>query len=91
MNAITTDPVLLIAVTLVAIGMVVYLATAQFLNPNNSFSPIDVRDGGGLYKKQLSCGNEACVQIIDVPKRPRDQLIGETERIGIDRGLYYQG
>ncbi|MCU0544524.1 MAG: hypothetical protein MUE44_20535 [Oscillatoriaceae cyanobacterium Prado104] len=91
MNGITKYSVLLIVFAWAAIGLFIYLANAQSLTPNNSFDPIDVRDGAGLYKKQLANGNAAYLQLIDLRKTQIDQLIGETEEIGEGQGLYYRG
>jgi hypothetical protein len=93
MNRIPKFPILLIAFILMAIGILVYLATARSVNPNNSFSfqSIDIRDGAGLYKKQLSGDNAAYLQIIDLQKMQIDQIIGAVEQTGSGQGLYYQG
>lgn len=55
------------------------------------FQPLDVIDGAGLYKQQLPDGNEAYLQVIDLQKMQVDQIVGEADNMGFDRGNYYQG
>ncbi|AFZ28193.1 hypothetical protein Cylst_6233 [Cylindrospermum stagnale PCC 7417] len=64
---------------------------SQTFNPLSSYQPLQVIDGAGLYKKQLTNGNEAYLQIIDLRKMQIDQLTGEVDNMGLNQGKYYQG
>jgi hypothetical protein len=57
----------------------------------SSYQPLDVRNGSGLYKQQLTDGNEAYLQVIDMRKMQIDQLIGEVDDLGLGQGKYYKG
>lgn len=71
--------------------MLVNLWISQPFTPTSSYQPLDVIDGAGLYKQQLSDGNEAYLQIIDTSKIQIDQLIGEVDNMGLGQGKYYKG
>jgi hypothetical protein len=74
--------------TLVAVA---YFAIEQLSSPVSYFQPVDNRDGAELYRKELSNGNRAYLQVINVQKMQIDQLIGEVDRMAFNKGLYYQG
>ncbi len=71
--------------------VVAYFAIEQLSSPISYFQPVDSRDGAELYKKELPNGNRAYLQVIDVQKMQIDQLIGEVDRMALNKGLYYQG
>ncbi|MEH2203641.1 MAG: hypothetical protein V7K53_06105 [Nostoc sp.] len=64
---------------------------AQTFNPLSSYQPLQAVDGAALYKKQLTNGNEAYLQVIDLGKMHIDQIIGEVDNMGLNEGKYYQG
>lgn len=64
---------------------------AQVSNPLSSYQPLHVIDGAGLYKKELTNGNTAYLQVIDLKKMRIDQVIGEVDNMGYGQGKYYQG
>ncbi|MDZ8189435.1 MAG: hypothetical protein RMX96_31935 [Nostoc sp. ChiSLP02] len=63
----------------------------QSIDPFSSYQPLQVIDGAALYKKQLTNGNEAYLQVIDLRKIHIDQIIGEVDNMGNTQGNYYQG
>ncbi|GET42547.1 hypothetical protein [Microseira wollei] len=92
MNAIKKIlPILLLIFTAIFIVKFNRFVFGQSSGIDISFQPIEVRDGAGLYKKQLANGNAAYLQIIDVGKMQIDQIIGEVDKMGIGQGAYYQG
>ncbi|QLE40471.1 hypothetical protein FD723_08380 [Nostoc sp. C052] len=64
---------------------------SQTFNPLSSYQPLQVIDGAALYKKQLTNGNEAYLQIIDLRKMHIDQITGEVDDMGLNEGKYYKG
>ncbi|MDZ8026945.1 MAG: hypothetical protein RMX97_19945 [Nostoc sp. DedQUE11] len=64
---------------------------AQSFDPLSSYQPLQVIDGAALYKKELTNGNEAYLQIIDLRKMHIDQISGEVDNMGQNQGKYYQG
>ncbi|WP_448265197.1 hypothetical protein [Nostoc sp. DSM 114159] len=64
---------------------------AQTFNPLSSYQPLQAVDGAALYKKQLTNGNEAYLQVIELGKMHIDQIIGEVDNMGLNEGKYYQG
>ncbi|MBN3927484.1 hypothetical protein [Nostoc sp. NMS4] len=64
---------------------------AQTFNPLSSYQPLQAIDGAALYKKQLTNGNEAYLQVIDLGKMHIDQIIGEVDNMGQNEGKYYKG
>ncbi|MBW4561533.1 MAG: hypothetical protein KME32_10340 [Mojavia pulchra JT2-VF2] len=64
---------------------------AQVSNPLSSYQPLHVIDGAGLYTKQLTNGNIAYLQVINLNKIHIDQLIGEVDQMGQKQGKYYKG
>ncbi|MBD2611148.1 MAG: hypothetical protein RMY62_025105 [Nostoc sp. ZfuVER08] len=64
---------------------------AQSFDPLASYQPLQVIDGAALYRKQLTNGNEAYLQVIDLRKMHIDQIIGEVDNMGEKQGKYYQG
>jgi Phosphodiester glycosidase len=64
---------------------------AQSFDPLSSYQPLQIIDGAALYKKQLTNGNEAYLQIIDLRKMHIDQIVGEVDNMGQNQGKYYQG
>ncbi|MFN6566912.1 hypothetical protein [Dendronalium sp. ChiSLP03b] len=67
------------------------LLIAQASNPLSTYQPLHVIDGAALYKKQLTNGNEAYLQVIDLRKMHIDQLVGEVDNMGLSQGKYYKG
>lgn len=57
----------------------------------SSYEAIDVKDGAGLYKKQLSNANEAYLQVINIQRMQIDQILGSQDAKGVGEGKYYQG
>lgn len=57
----------------------------------SSYQAVDVKDGAGLYKKQLSNGNEAYLQVINLQKMQIDQILGSQDGKGLGQGKYYRG
>ncbi|BAZ13099.1 hypothetical protein NIES4071_49340 [Calothrix sp. NIES-4071] len=57
----------------------------------SSYQAVDVKDGAGLYKKQLSNGNEAYLQVINLQKMQMDQILGSEDGKGLGKGKYYRG
>ncbi len=64
---------------------------AQTFTPSSSYQPLDVINGAGLYKQQLTDGNEAYLQVIDLHKMQIEQLVGEVDTMNLGQGKYYQG
>ncbi|MEH2113331.1 hypothetical protein [Nostoc sp.] len=64
---------------------------SQTFNPLSSYQPLQVIDGAALYKKQLTNGNEAYLQVIDLRKMHIDQITGEVDDMGLNEGKYYKG
>ena len=64
---------------------------AQSFTPSSSYQPLEVINGAGLYKQQLTDGNEAYLQVIDLHKMQIEQLVGEVDTMGLGQGKYYQG
>ncbi|MEA5602983.1 hypothetical protein [Nostoc sp. UHCC 0252] len=64
---------------------------AHTFNPLSSYQPLQVIDGAALYKKELTNGNKAYLQLIDLGKIHIDQIIGEVDNMGLKEGKYYQG
>ncbi|WP_414572695.1 hypothetical protein [Nostoc sp. CCY 9925] len=64
---------------------------AQSFDPLSSYQPLQVIDGAALYKKELTNGNEAYLQVIDLRKMHIDQISGEVDDMGQKQGKYYQG
>ncbi|MEH2159838.1 MAG: hypothetical protein V7K38_02055 [Nostoc sp.] len=64
---------------------------AQTFNPLSSYQPLQSIDGAALYKKELTNGNEAYLQVIDLRKMEIDQIIGGVDNMGRNEGKYYQG
>ena len=64
---------------------------AQTFTPPSSYQPIEAIDGAILYKQQLTDGNEAYLQVIDLRKMQIDQLVGEVDNMGLGQGKYYKG
>lgn len=56
-----------------------------------SYLAVDVVDGAGLYKKQLSSGNDAYLQVINLEKMRIDQILGKENNQGLGQGKYYRG
>jgi hypothetical protein len=56
-----------------------------------SYQALDVKDGAGLYKKQLNSGNDAYLQVINLQKMQIDQILGNESNKGLGEGKYYQG
>jgi hypothetical protein len=84
-------PFFLMIFAIAAVVAVAYYAIDQLSSPVSYFQPVDTRDGAELYKKELPNGNRAYLQVIDVQKMQIDQLIGEVDRMAVNKGLYYQG
>ncbi|MFN6559568.1 MAG: hypothetical protein RMY28_007140 [Nostoc sp. ChiSLP01] len=64
---------------------------AQSFNPLSSYQPLQVINGAALYRKELTNGNEAYLQVIDLRKMHIDQIVGEVDNMGQNQGKYYQG
>ncbi|MEH2347482.1 MAG: hypothetical protein V7K55_05660 [Nostoc sp.] len=64
---------------------------AQTSNSLSSYQPLQSIDGAALYKKELTNGNEAYLQVINVGKMHIDQIIGEVDNMGLNEGKYYKG
>ncbi|MFN6534762.1 MAG: hypothetical protein RM021_000115 [Nostoc sp. EkiNYC01] len=64
---------------------------AQSFNPLSAYQPLQVIDGAALYRKELTNGNEAYLQVIDLRKMHIDQIIGEVDNMGKNQGNYYKG
>lgn len=62
---------------------------ARTFTPPSAYRAVDLIDGAGLYKTQLSSGNEAFLQLIDLRKMQIDQIVGEMDKLGFDDGKYY--
>ncbi|MCC5628750.1 phosphodiester glycosidase family protein [Nostoc sphaeroides CHAB 2801] len=67
------------------------LLIAQVSNPLSSYQSLQTIDGAALYKKQLTNGNEAYLQVIDLRKMQIDQITGEVDNMGLNEGKYYKG
>lgn len=81
----------IIGVFLFLIPLLVSICIAQVSNPLSSYQPLHVIDGAGLYKKELTNGNTAYLQVIDLQKMRIDQVIGEVDNMGYGQGKYYKG
>jgi hypothetical protein len=57
----------------------------------SSYQAIDVKDGAGLYRKQLGDGNEVYLQVVDLQKMRLEQILGSEDDKGFGQGKYYQG
>ena len=64
---------------------------AQTFNPLSSYQPLQVIDGAALYKKQLTNGNEAYLQVINLGQMHIDQITKEVDNMGLNEGKYYKG
>lgn len=64
---------------------------AQSFDPLSSYQPLQKIDGAALYRKELTNGNEAYLQVIDLRKMHIDQIVGEVDDMGQKQGKYYQG
>ncbi len=64
---------------------------AQSFDPLSSYQPLQKIDGAALYRKELTNGNEAYLQVIDLRKMHIDQIVGEVDNMGQNQGKYYQG
>ncbi|MEG4014762.1 MULTISPECIES: hypothetical protein [unclassified Microcoleus] len=84
-------PFFLMIFAVAIVAAVTHFAIEQISSPVSYFQPVDTRDGAELYKKELPNGNQAYLQVINVQKMQIDQLIGEVDRMGFNKGLYYQG
>ena len=67
------------------------LLIAPTFTPPSSYQPIEVIDGAALYKQELTDGNEAYLQVINLHKMQIDQLITEVDNMGLQQGKYYKG
>lgn len=67
------------------------LLIAPTFTPPSSYQPIEVIDGAALYKQELTDGNEAYLQVINLHKMQIDQLITEVDNMGLRQGKYYKG
>lgn len=76
---------------LISIAMISSLGIAQTFTPPSSYQLLDQKDGALLYKRQLSDGNQAYLQVINLQKMQIDQLIGEVDNMGLGQGRYYKG
>ena len=65
--------------------------TSQVTMAISSYQAIDVKQDAGLYKKMLSSGNEAYLQVINLQKMQIDQILGTEESKGVNQGKYYRG
>ncbi|MDF5712145.1 MAG: phosphodiester glycosidase family protein [Nostoc sp. S4] len=63
---------------------------AQSFDPLSSYQPLQVIDGAALYRKELTNGNEAYLQVIDLRKMHIEQIVGEVDNMGENQGRYYQ-
>lgn len=79
---------LLICTLFLIVHIIIHKAEA--FTPPNTYYPLDVIAGAGLYKTSLLGGNQAYLQIIDLRKIQIDQLIGEVDDMGIKQGKYYR-
>ncbi|MBE9126862.1 MULTISPECIES: hypothetical protein [unclassified Coleofasciculus] len=73
------------------IAMISNFGTPQSFTPPSSYQPLEVIDGAGFYKQQLTDSNTAYLQVIDLQKMQIDQLVGEVDNMGLEQGKYYQG
>ncbi|MBD2409953.1 hypothetical protein FACHB389_27900 [Nostoc calcicola FACHB-389] len=64
---------------------------AQSFDPLSAYQPLQVIDGAALYRKELTNGNKAYLQVIDLGKMHIDQIIGEVDNMGKNQGNYYKG
>jgi len=67
------------------------LLIAPTFTPSSSYQPLEVIDGAALYKQELTDGNEAYLQVINLHKMQINQLIGEVDNMGLGQGKYYKG
>lgn len=79
----------LITQVLLLIIISTMISYAQAFTPPTIYRPLDVIEGAGLYKTQLANGNEAYLQVIDLRKMQMEQMIGEVDEVGFERGQYY--
>ncbi|MEA5551586.1 hypothetical protein VB713_11445 [Anabaena cylindrica UHCC 0172] len=82
--------ILLISILFLSVNINIIIHKAEAFTPPNTYHPLDVIEGAGLYKTSLSNGNQAYLQIIDLRKIQIDQIIGEIDDMGIQQGKYYQ-
>ena len=78
-----------IAQVLFLIIISIMISYAQAFTPPTLYHPLDVIEGAGLYKTKLANGNEAYLQVIDLRKMQMEQIVGEVNDVGVDRGQYY--
>jgi hypothetical protein len=78
---------LLICILFLTVHIIIHKAEA--FTPPNTYYPLDVIEGAGLYKTSLSNDNQVYLQIIDLRKMQIDQIIGEIDDMGIKQGKYY--
>jgi hypothetical protein len=64
---------------------------AQTFNPPSSYQLLDRREGALLYRRAISDGNEAYLQVINLKKIQIDQLPGEVDNMTLGDGKYYKG
>lgn len=76
---------------IICIVIISNLWIAEAFTPSSSYQPLEFIDGAGFYKQQLTDGNEAYLQVIDLHKVQIDQLVGEVDNMGRSQGKYYQG
>jgi hypothetical protein len=79
---------LLICILFLSVHIIIHKAEA--FTPPDTYYPLDVIEGAGLYKTSLPNGNQVYLQIIDLRKIQIDQIIGEIDDMGIKQGKYYQ-
>ncbi|MBW4577151.1 MAG: phosphodiester glycosidase family protein [Aphanothece sp. CMT-3BRIN-NPC111] len=65
------------------------IRNAQTFVPPVAYSLLDLIDGAGLYKTQLSDGNLAYLQVVDLRKMQMEQIVGEVDKVGVSEGKYY--
>lgn len=68
----------------------IIITNLQKITPQTAYRSLDLIDGARLYKTQLSEGNEAYLQVIDLRKMQIDQIIGEMGEVGFHEGKYYK-
>jgi len=64
---------------------------AQSFTPPSSYQLLDSREGALLYRRAISDGNEAYLQVINLQKIQIDQLPGEVDNMTLGDGKYYKG
>jgi len=78
---------LMVAVFFIIINIIII--NAQAFRPLRGYRTLDLITGAGLYKHQLSGGNVAYLQVIDLRKVQMEQIIGEADNSGLNDGKYY--